>query len=143
MIEAYGGDRWCRDALERIQGSSSEGQASFAAGGAHEVYAENFNREEAIVGSCEDYRAGGVLEVEEQREDMEKGRRVAVPTMVMFSAEKLGRMHDVAGVWKDWIEEGVEYRATGIGGGKGHYLPEEDPEGIGERVLEWIKKRTV
>ncbi len=143
MIEAYGGDMWCRDMLERAQGSSAEGQASFAADGAHDVYAANFKRKDAIVGSCEDYECGSVLEVNEQLEDMKGGRKINVPTLVMFSEEKLGKMHDVANVWKDWVAEEVHYRGKGIGGGRGHYLPEEDPEQIGKLVLQWVKTGSI
>lgn len=140
MIEAYGGDKWCRDLLKRAQGSSPEGQSSFAADGAHEVYAANFSKGDAILGSCEDYSCGSALEVNEQSEDMENGRKINVPTLVMFSEMNLGKMHDVAGVWKDWIGGEVEYQAVGIGGGRGHYLPEEDPDQVGRRVLDWALK---
>jgi hypothetical protein len=143
MIRAYGGDNWCRDILQLAQGSSPEGQALFAADGAHEVYAMNFKKRDAVLGSCEDYRCGSVQEVSEQSEDMEGGRKVNVPTLVMFSEGKLGRMHDVPGAWKDWIAEGVRYQARGIGGGRGHYLPEEDPEQVGKLVLQWIKSGSV
>jgi pimeloyl-ACP methyl ester carboxylesterase len=143
MIEAYGGDNWCRDILKRAQGSSAEGQASFAAGGAHEVYATNFKRKDAVLGSCEDYRCGSVQEVSEQAEDMKGGRKINVPTLVMFSEQKLGRMHDVPGAWKDWIAEGVQYQARGVGGGRGHYLPEEDPELVGKLVLQWVRSGNV
>jgi pimeloyl-ACP methyl ester carboxylesterase len=139
MIEAYGGDNWCRDGLKRGQGSSPAGQESFAAGRAHEVYAENFKKKEAILGSCEDYQCGSVLEVREQSEDMEAGRKINVPTLVMFSEAYLGKMHDVATTWMEWIEEGVKYRSVGIGGNKGHYLPEENPDQINKRVLEWVR----
>lgn len=140
MIEAYGGDNWCRDMLTRGQGSSSAGQASFAAGGAHEVYAKNFKNTDAIRGSCADYQCGGVLEVREQSEDMEAGRKINVPTLVMFSEQYLGKMHDVAAVWKDWISEGVKYESVGIAENRGHYLPEEHPDQINERVLDWVTR---
>ena len=137
MIEAYGGDKWCRDILTRGQGSSPAGQEAFAAGGAHEVYAKNFKKD-AVRGSCEDYHCGSVMEVKEQLEDTEAGRKINVPTFVMFSEQFLGKMHDVAGVWK--VSEGVEYQAVGIGGNRGHYLPEEDPDQINKRVLNWVTK---
>jgi len=143
MIDAYGGDKWCRDLLIRGQGSSVEGQTSFAASGAHDVYAANFAKRDAILGSCEDYQCGSALEVDEQAEDMERGRKINVPTLVIFSEKYLGRMHDVARVWQDWVAEGVPYQARAIGGGKGHYLPEEDPEQIGDLVLQWVKTGSI
>ncbi|ERF68841.1 hypothetical protein EPUS_04493 [Endocarpon pusillum Z07020] len=143
MIQAYGGDQWCRDLIQRAQGSSPEVQASSAADGAHDVYAANFKKRDAIVGSCEDYQCGSVQEVSEQTEDNERGRRINVPTLVVFSEEKLGTMHNVAGSWKDWIAEGVHYQARGIGGKKGHYLPEEAPEQIAHLVLQWMQTGSV
>lgn len=106
MIKAYGGDNWCRDILNRAQGSNPEGQAFFAADGAHETYAANFKQTDAIVGSNEDYQCGSVLEVQEQSRDMSAGVKIKVPTLVIFSKKNLGSMHDVAGVWKDWIAKG-------------------------------------
>lgn len=143
LIQAYGGDQWCRDLIQRGQGSSPEGQASFAAEGAHDVYAANFKKRDAIVGSCEDYQCGSVQEVDEQSEDNERGRKINVPTLVVFSEEKLGTMHDVASSWKDWIAEGVHYQARGIGGRKGHFLPEEAPEQIAHLVLQWVETGSV
>jgi pimeloyl-ACP methyl ester carboxylesterase len=143
MIEAYGGDNWCRDLLKRAQGSSPESQAYFAAHGAHEVYTANFKKKDAIFGSCKDYECGSVVEMTQQAEDMKAGRKINIPTLVMFSEENLGKMHDVASVWKDWIQNGVEYEGVGIGGSKGHYLPEEDPEQVGKKVLDWLKRHGI
>jgi pimeloyl-ACP methyl ester carboxylesterase len=139
MIDAYGGDKWCRDLLIRGQGSSVEGQTSFAANGAHDVYAANFAKRDAILGSCEDYRCGSAREAEEQADDMEQRLKINVPALVIFSEKNLDMMHDVAHVWQEWVAEGVPYQARGIGGGIGHYLPEEDPEQIGELVVQWVQ----
>ena len=139
MIGVYGGDNWCRDIILRAQGSSPEGLASFAADKSHDIYAANFSRRDAIFGSCQDYHYGSVLEVNEQSEDMKNGLKINVPTLVIFSEEKLGKMHDVANVWKDWIAEGVKYQAEGIGSERGHYLPEEAPKQFGELVLQWLE----
>lgn len=143
MIEAYGGDKWCLDILKRGQGSDPDGQASFAADGALEVYAANFKKRDAILGSCEDYRCGSMMEVNEQTEDMKAGRKIKVPTLVIFSEGYLGKMHAVASIWKDWIDEGVAYEAVDIGRGRGHYLPEEDPEQVKKLFLDWMAKRNL
>ena len=138
MIQAFGGDKWCQGALQRIQGKNEAGQKSFAADGAHDVYSELFAKKETIEGSCADYADESMPEVSRQTDDLKNGRKVDVPLLVLYSKAKLGAMHDVEGVWQKWIAEGVRYRAIGIGPDIGHYLPEEAPKDVGSAVLEWI-----
>ena len=58
-------------------------------------------------------------------EDQKNGKKITVPTLVMFSKAKLGSGLDVAGIWKDWVEPESILETIGIGNGHGHYLPEE------------------
>jgi len=139
MIEAYGGDKWARSSFMRIQGPNEEGQKRFAAHGAHDVYAALFKKRETLIGSCQDYASGAAPEAAEQAEDMRNGRKLEVPTMVLFSTAKLGAKLDVAGIWKDWIAEGTKYKAVGIGNGHGHYLPEEGPGDVVAALNDWLE----
>lgn len=138
FLQAYGGGRWCRGSHELISGSSEDGKARIAADGAIDVHAELFESEEVLRATCEDYAAGSSEDVLEQVADQKAGRKIGVPTLVMFSAEKLGSRMDVAGIWKDWIAEGVEYRHVAVGQGYGHYLPEEASNVVLENISKFL-----
>ena len=125
MILAYGGDRWAREANTRIAGPDETAKAQVAADGAIDVYAELYSKKETIYYSCEDYSAGARIDVDEQKKDQQDGKKISIPTLLMFSKARLGATQDVALVWQDWIKEGTPYTPIGVGGNRGHYLPEE------------------
>jgi len=140
MIQAYGGGRWCRDAHTRIQGPNAEGQKRLQSDNSLDVYAELFDKKETIIGSCEDYAAGAAPEVAEQAEDQKRGKKIAVPTLVMFSKAKLGAGLDVEKIWQDWVEPGVHYQGIGVGDGHGHYLPEEAYDHVSGAIGNFMKR---
>lgn len=140
IISAYGGARWCREAHLRIGGPNPESAARISSDGALDVYAESFDKKETLYYSALDYAAGAAPEANEQKKDQEQGRKVKVPILVMFSKAKLGARIDVAGVWKDWVSEGVDYQGVGVGEGYGHYLPEEAYDIVGPKIEEFVQK---
>ncbi|KAK0625014.1 Alpha/Beta hydrolase protein [Bombardia bombarda] len=102
LIMAFGGANWVRGGHYRLT-KSEEGLRRMTADDAVEgVYARLFEKEETVRGSCEDYKAGAKEEVDEQVEDQEKGRKLDVPVLVMFSEAGLGRGIDVGAVWRGW-----------------------------------------
>jgi hypothetical protein len=140
MIKAYGGHKWAMGAFSRIQGGSEIGRKRFASDNAWEVYAQLFDKEETIIGSCEDYASGAQPEVTAQTEDQKNGKKIAIPTVVMFSKAKLGSTADVAEIWKDWIEPGTDYEAIAVGDGHGHYLPEEACDWVADALKKFVEK---
>lgn len=139
LITAYGGAQWCRDGHLRIAGNE-EGSRRIQSDNAVEVYAALFDKEETLRYSAEDYAAGAAPEYSEQVEDQKAGRKLDVPTMVMFSKAKLGARIDVAEEWKDWIAEGTPLEPVPIGNGYGHYLPEEAHDLVSEHIKSFIQK---
>ena len=129
MISAYGGAQWCRDAHTRIGGSNENGRRRMFADNAVEVYAELFDKHETLVASCEDYHQGAVPESAQQGKDQASGKKIEIPTLVMFSKAKLGKLTDVAKIWEDWVQPG-KLKAIGVGDEHGHYLPEEAPSWV-------------
>lgn len=140
MIHAYGGGQWARDANTRLAGPDDIGKQRVAADGGIEVYEELFNKRDTIYYSCKDYEAGSVSETKTQDEDQKNGKKIEVPTLVMFSKARLGATQDVATIWKDWVKEGVSYEGIGVGDGRGHYLPEEAYEVVSEAMNEFLKQ---
>lgn len=143
MIEAMGPGIWTKLNLERSKGANTAGAAKFEENDAIGHYCHQFaNNAESIAGACGDYTAGALEDVEEQKKDQEAGKKVpaSTPSMVIWSASNLGRMHDVPKVWSEWVEKPEEVRFEPITDGFGHYLPEECPERVAPLLRDWIEK---
>lgn len=138
LIQGMGGGEFARSNLDRAKGGNAGGRIKFKSNDAIAHYAHQFNDPHCIAGSCADYAAGATEDVQEQEKDQKEGRKIKTPTMFIYSASNLGRMHDVPKAWANWVEG--EARYEGIPDGFGHYLPEECPERISPLVLEWIEK---
>lgn len=136
MIEQMGGAYWCNANLNRVKGGNEAGLAKFKENDAWDHYCHQFNKAECISGSCADYAFGAEGEPKEQESDQQQGKKVKVPTMVLYSATNLGSMHDVPQIWQNWCDG--ELQCHGIPDGYGHFLPEECPEIIAKHVAEWV-----
>jgi hypothetical protein len=139
VINGMGGAAFCRMVLARGRGTNELGASNLEAEGAYEHYAEIFDREEAIKGSCADYADGGLPECEAQEREQAEGVKVSVPLLVVYSEGSLGKMNDVEKIWPEWVEGGkVEFLS--VGDGHGHYLPESADGVVGEGVLGFVKR---
>jgi haloacetate dehalogenase len=73
---------------------------------------------------CEDYRAGASCDDDDDRADVETGRRIGCPLHVLWAdRHELGRWFDVLEVWRRWCAAEVSGRAIDCG----HFLVEEAP----------------
>jgi pimeloyl-ACP methyl ester carboxylesterase len=144
MILAMGGANFTRLNLRNALGENPKGREKFEENDAVEVYCRQFDDPECVRGACADYAAAAEEDVDLQIQDMDqqgggaKKNVIGVPTMVIYSARNLGRMHDVPKAWEGWIDEAVKTKFTAVGEGYGHYLPEEASHLVAERILEWI-----
>jgi haloacetate dehalogenase len=81
-----------------------------------------------IHGSCEDYRAAATIDLEHDDADQQAGRKINVPTLVLWGRRSgVGRFYggDILPVWRE--------AAVDVTGGPletGHYLAEEDPKAV-------------
>ena len=86
-----------------------------------------------IRASCEDYRACATIDLEHDTTDLEAGRRVVAPLLVLWGRYSgVGRNPDVKAIWQSRAESPVE-------GGpveSGHYVPEEAPD----ETYEWFRR---
>lgn len=138
LIEAMGGGVYCSNNFDRSKGSNAAGVAKFRENDAVDHYCHLFSQPETIAGSCADYKSAAEDEVKEQAADQEAGKKITTPTMVIYSASNLGRMHDVDATWPKWIEG--ELKCVGVPDGIGHYIPEEAPDLVAQLILEWFDK---
>lgn len=101
------------------------------------VYSAHFEKTSVVAASCADYRAAAMVDAAEEEADKVEGRKIGVPTLVLFSKAYLGARYDVEGVWREWVEEG-KLVARGLEG-VGHFLFEEDPELAYGIVRGWVE----
>ena len=91
---------------------------------------------ETAHGICEDYRAAASIDLEHERFDLETGRKLKTPLLVLWG--KQGVVHQCFSPLDEWckIAEEVEGEALDCG----HYIAEEAPELLLERVLPFLAK---
>ncbi len=107
--------------LKKI-GSGSAGLAPFTPEALSD-YVRCFTPE-TIQGSCEDYRASASIDLEYDRADMQAGRKIVCPMLVLWG--KHGVIEKYFSPLKDWAEVAADVRGHALDGG--HYLAEELPD---------------
>lgn len=97
-------------------------------------YVACFSPFDAIHASCADYRAGA--SVDRADDEADRGRRIAAPTLILwssgFSVAKADPMHR----WSQWADslEGLEVPG-------GHFVCEEQPERVAAALLRFFAQR--
>merc|ERR1712113_959927 len=104
LIEAVGGRIYCLNNFDRTKGSNTAAVTKLKENDALDHYSTVFSKPETISGSCADYASAAEGEPKEQEDDQARGKKIKVPTMVLYSASNLGQMHDVEGLWKNWVD---------------------------------------
>jgi haloacetate dehalogenase len=88
----------------------------------------------AAHGLCEDYRAAAGIDLEHDRADRDAGRRLTLPLLVLWGEQ--GVVHRCFEPLKEW-----NMVADDVAGGTlpcGHYIAEEAPQALLERVLPFL-----
>lgn len=90
---------------------------------------------ENIHGVCEDYRATLGIDFEMDGADLEAGRKIACPLLVIWGENShVGRHLDVRGSWAAWTDD-ITFRPFP----SGHYPAEEDPQSTLEAFFEFFQ----
>ena len=94
---------------------------------------------EMIRGMCEDYRAAATIDLEQDRGSRAAGHKVRCPMLVLWGAKaKIEAWYDALAIWR-------AYCSAAVTGGKldtGHYLAEEAPEAVIERLTQFFAERS-
>jgi haloacetate dehalogenase len=82
-------------------------------------------------GFCEDYRASAGIDLDHDRSDRSAGLRLKLPTLVLWGQH--GVVHRCFDVLAEWQKVAVDVQGEALA--CGHYLAEERPGDVAERLL--------
>ncbi|KAF5558569.1 haloacetate dehalogenase H-1 [Fusarium mexicanum] len=92
-----------------------------------------------IHSTCEDYRAGAFLDKAYDEKDLEEGNKIQAPMLAIWgnagvSAESLqNKSEGPLEIWQKYAQN-VRGKALECG----HFIPEEDPEGLAEALIPFL-----
>jgi haloacetate dehalogenase len=89
----------------------------------------------AAHGICEDYRASAGIDLEHDRADRDAGRRLAQPLLVLWGAQ--GVVHRCFQPLVEWRRVAEDVRGEALP--CGHYIPEEAPDALLERMVPFLE----
>jgi haloacetate dehalogenase len=99
-------------------------------------YVRCFRQPGALRAAFDDYRAGGTIDLEQDRAD--RDRRVAAPTLVLWAgAQRPPQAADMLAAWKDRCQ----YVEGGAVPGCGHFIPEEQPTALLDALTAFLRIR--
>jgi haloacetate dehalogenase len=88
-------------------------------------------------GMCEDYRAAAGIDLEHDRQDRRSGKKIECPLQVLWG--ELGVVNKCFQPLRDWREKvNDQYPVIGGTTPSGHYLPEEVPQIVAERFIDFF-----
>ncbi len=93
------------------------------------AYAVAFRKPSVIEATCEDYRAGAGVDVDDDRADRDAGRRIACPVLLLRGRQYLPDGSSALAVWQRWAVS-VSERVLDCG----HFIAEECPDDTAEAL---------
>ncbi|WP_366658037.1 alpha/beta hydrolase [Fodinicurvata sp. EGI_FJ10296] len=122
---------YCLSCLERWSKDSSRFEPA-----AVEAYVQAFSDPDTIHASCEDYRAGASVDLDDHARDAEDGNRIASPLLVLWGEDGfVGSRYDPLAVWRDYADEVTGHAIPD----SGHFVAEENPEATAAALLAFFK----
>jgi haloacetate dehalogenase len=105
-----------------------------------EEYLSTFRDPARVHAICEEYRAAATIDVEHDRADKETSRRIECPMLHLWAKGGpldtfYARDGGPLGIWRQWAPDVQGQAVNG-----GHFFPEENPDGIGILVNDFLSK---
>ena len=98
---------------------------------------DRFRDPDTVHAVCEEYRAAATLDVAHDEADRAAGRRIACPTLALWSATgALDAWYDPLAVWSHWCAGDLHGRALPCG----HFLPEEAPTAVATELFDLLNR---
>lgn len=120
--------------LRSVMGSRSAGMQPFT----EEAYADYLRclqLDGTARGICEDYRASAGIDLQHDEVDLNAGRKVKCPLLVLWGEQRtVGKCFAPLAEWEK-VAENVQGEALPCG----HYIAEEQPELLLEKVLPFLR----
>ncbi len=120
--------------LRDTMGKRSAGMAPFDPR-ALAAYEASVRQPGAAHGMCEDYRASAGIDLEHDRADRAAGRRLTQPLLVLWGEQ--GVVHRCFQPLAEWQRVADDVRGAPLP--CGHYIAEEAPDALLERVLPFLR----
>jgi len=96
-------------------------------------YLRCFTNPATLHAMCEDYRAGATIDLEHEKNDLE--RKIKCPVLVLWGGKgAMGLLYDVLAEWQD---KALNVRGKAFAGG--HWLPEQFPEDVAEELAAFFQ----
>lgn len=96
-------------------------------------YLRCFKNPATLHAMCEDYRAGAAIDLEHEKNDLDK--KMHCPVLVLWGGKgAMGLLYDVLAQWQD---RALHVRGKAFDGG--HWLPEQFPEDISAELAAFFK----
>jgi len=106
------------------------------ADGTWDAYLYAIQQPGALEAVLNDYRAAFTIDVPRYRAELEAGKRIAVPTLVLWGQKGNLARRAAMDIWRA--------RCTQVEGAEiancGHYLPEEQPQAVADRLLRFAEQ---
>ncbi|RJT46780.1 alpha/beta fold hydrolase [Rahnella woolbedingensis] len=120
--------------LRSVMGSRSAGMQPFTAE-AYADYLRCLQLDGTARGICEDYRASAGIDLQHDEVDLNAGRKVKCPLLVLWGEQgTVGKCFAPLAEWEK-VAEDVQGEALPCG----HYIAEEQPELLLEKVLPFLR----
>jgi haloacetate dehalogenase len=98
-------------------------------------YLRCFTNPAKLHAMCEDYRAGATIDLEHEKNDLEK--KMQCPVLVLWGAKgAMGLLYDVLAEWQAMA---LDVRGKAFDGG--HWLPEQFPEDVSAELISFLKEQ--
>jgi len=96
-----------------------------------------FDNPDRIHALCEDYRAGATVDWAHDEADLAAGRKILCPSLAVWGAAGIpAASSSPLDVWRATFAPGME----GAGVDSGHFVPEENPQGLLDLLLPFLDK---
>ncbi|KAJ4224605.1 hypothetical protein NW757_014337 [Fusarium falciforme] len=109
---------------------------------AFEEYRNSYCNNERIHSTCEDYRAGAFLDRVYDEEELKLGKKIEIPMLAVWGSTGLfaeAMVTKTEGPLEMWEKYARDIRGKGLE--CGHFVVEEDPEGLTDALLPFLLEK--